>query len=57
MKGKILKEPTTILVEKKTRARLVKLGSKSETYNEIIIRLLTAYEEGLAAANIRGEVG
>lgn len=36
----ICMEKTTIVVEKKTRDRLAKLGSKDESFNDIIKKLL-----------------
>jgi predicted CopG family antitoxin len=38
-----LSETTTIRIRKETRERLVKLGSKSETYDDIIQRLIGFY--------------
>ena len=37
---------TTIALTKATRDRLKDLGTKGETYEEILIRLLDAYESG-----------
>jgi hypothetical protein len=35
---------TTVKVQKKTRDRLTKLGNKSETFDDIIKRLINFYE-------------
>jgi hypothetical protein len=36
---------TTVKVQKKTRDRLTRLGNKSETYDDIINRLMNFYEK------------
>jgi hypothetical protein len=36
---------TTVKVQKKTRDRLTKLGNKSETFDDIINRLVNFYEK------------
>jgi len=38
---------TSLKVRKATRDRLARLGGKSETYDEIINRVLNDYEKGL----------
>ena len=40
----VLAEKTTILVHKTTRDKLVKLGLKHETYDDVILKLITFYE-------------
>jgi predicted DNA-binding protein len=39
---------TTIQLEPETRERLKRLGEKGETYNEIILRLISVYEGRIA---------
>lgn len=36
---------TTIVVDTSTRDKLKKFGSKGETYEEIIIKLMESYDE------------
>lgn len=36
---------TTVKVQKKTRDRLAKFGNKSETFDDVINRLLDFFEE------------
>jgi len=36
---------TTVKVQKKTRDRLAKLGNKTETFDDVIIRLIYFYEK------------
>jgi hypothetical protein len=40
-----LKEKSSVAVEKRTRLRLDKLGTRHETYDQIINRLIDFYEE------------
>jgi hypothetical protein len=40
-----MREITTVKVTRKTRDRLAELGKKSETYEEIIERLIEFYEK------------
>ncbi len=40
-----MSEVTTVKVTKKTRERLAELGKKSETYEQIIERLIEFYEK------------
>lgn len=41
----IVKEKSSVAVEKSTRLRLDKLGARHETYDQIINRLIDFYEE------------
>jgi hypothetical protein len=38
-------EGTTIQIQKKTRDKLVEIGKKNETYDDIIINLINLYED------------
>ena len=37
---------TTIVVDTSTRDKLKKFGSKGETYEDIILKLMDSYEKG-----------
>jgi len=43
--GYLLGEVTTVKITKKTRERLAAIGSKNETYDDIINRLIQFFEK------------
>lgn len=43
---------TTIVVDTNTREKLKKFGSKGETYEEIILKLIESYEDRLTQSLI-----
>jgi len=45
IQGYLLGDVTTIKIRKETRDRLAELGSKRETYDQILKHLIEAYEK------------
>ena len=49
-------EVTTVKVTKRTRDRLAELGTKKETYDDVISKLIEFYEKN-TGGNKRGQKG